>query len=142
MSRVFFIDAAGGEQRAGEPDFPLGVGGSAQCAVVLPGVPADAVLAWIALAEGHAYIQPADDSVELFHNHERVSASSWLKSGDQVQLGDAVLHWDVKGDQVFIKLRQRAGEPELSPPPVPPTAGPAGQSRVVGPWSAPCEVIR
>jgi formylglycine-generating enzyme required for sulfatase activity len=96
--------------------------------VVLPGIPADAVLAWIALAEGHAYIQPADDAVELFHNHERVTASSWLKSGDQVQLGDAVLHWDVKGDQVFIKLRQRAGEPELSPPPVPPPAPAAARA--------------
>lgn len=122
MSRVFFIDAAAGEQRAGVSDFPLSVGGSAQCAVVLPGVPADAVLAWIALAEGHAYIQPADDTVELFHNHERVSSSSWLKSGDQVQLGDSVLYWDVKGDQVFIKLRQRSGEPELTPPPVSPPA--------------------
>ncbi|MDH3901233.1 MAG: hypothetical protein OEU51_09335, partial [Gammaproteobacteria bacterium] len=119
MSRVFFINVADGEHRASESDFPLGVGGPAQCAVVLPGVPADAVLAYIALTEGHAYIQPADDSVELFHNHERVIASSWLKSGDRVQLGDSVLHWDVKGDQVFIKVRQRAAEPELVPPPVP-----------------------
>ncbi len=123
MSRVFFIDTAAGERRAGEPDFPLGIGGTAsRAAVVLPGVPADAVLAWIALAEGHAYIQPADDSVELFHNHERVLTSSWLKSGDQVQLGDSVLHWDVKGDQVFIKVRQCASEPELTPPPAPPPA--------------------
>ena len=122
MNRVFFINDTDGEHRASESDFPLGVGGPAQCAVVLPGVPADAVLAYIALTEGHAYIQPADDSVELFHNHERVSASSWLKSGDRVQLGESVLHWDVKGDQVFIKLRQRAEEPELTPPPVPPPA--------------------
>ncbi len=125
MTRIFFIDAAAGEQRVNASEFPLGIGGAAQCAVVLPGVPADAVLAWIALAEEHAYIQPADDAVEVFHNHERVLASCWLKSGDQVQLGDSVLHWDVKGDQVFIRVRQRTDAPELTPPvtaPPPPVA--------------------
>jgi formylglycine-generating enzyme required for sulfatase activity len=132
VSRVFFIDTAAGEQRIGESDFPLSLGGSAQCAVALPGVPADAVLAWIALAEGHAYIQPATDAVELFHNHERVFTSSWLKSGDQVQLGDAILHWDVKGDQVFIRVRQRAAGPELTPPPTSPSApAAAGEAKPV-----------
>ncbi|UCC57073.1 MAG: PEGA domain-containing protein, partial [Gammaproteobacteria bacterium] len=122
MSRVFFIESADGEHRAGESDFPLGVGGSGQCDVVLPGVPADAVLAYIALTEGHAYIQPANATVEMFHNHERVEESRWLKSGDRVQLADAVLHWDVKGDQVFIRVRQHAADPELVPPPAPPPA--------------------
>ena len=136
MSRVFFIDAAGDEQRVGEADFPLSIGGSGQCAVVLPGVPADAVLAYIALAEGHAYVQPANTAVELFHNHEHVTASAWLKSGDRVQLGCAELHWNVKGDQVFIKVRQGVEAPELVPPPptppvvqAPATTSPAPPAR-------------
>ncbi|MGD2112118.1 MAG: hypothetical protein PVI50_01945, partial [Gammaproteobacteria bacterium] len=120
MSRVFFIVDAGGEHRATESDFPLCVGGSAHAGVVLPGVPGDAILAYLALADGHVYLQPADDAPELFHNHERIAGSIWLKSGDQVQLGESVLHWKVQGDQVSITLRPRTAEPELTPPVAPP----------------------
>ncbi len=115
MSRVFFIQDAGGEKRKDEVDFPLAIGGSG-LDVVLPGLPAGAILAYIALERGHAYIQPVDDSVELFHNHERVATSNWLKSGDLVQLGEWFLHWEVKGDQVFVRLRHRDDEPNLLPP--------------------------
>ncbi len=121
MSRVFFIDDASGERRIDEADFPLVVGGSGTD-VVLPGLPAEEVMAYIALEQGHAYIQPIDNSVELFHNHERVATSNWLKSGDQVQLGDWFLYWLVKGDQVFVKLRERGAEPPLVPPTIEPPA--------------------
>ena len=33
-------------------------------------------LAYIALAEGHAYIQPADLAYPLYHNHERLADSA------------------------------------------------------------------
>ncbi len=115
MSRVFFIRDDNGEKRLDEADFPLTVGG-ADTDVVLPGQSADMVLAYIAMEKGHAYIQPIDEEVELFHNHERTLVSNWLKSGDVVQLGDQFLHWTVKGDQVFITLQAHAEEPELTPP--------------------------
>ncbi|MEA2081049.1 MAG: SUMF1/EgtB/PvdO family nonheme iron enzyme [Pseudomonadota bacterium] len=120
MSRVFLIQDARGEHRAGETDMPLALGGSEQGDVLLPGVPDGSVIAYIALADGHAYLQPADPSYPLFHNHQRVVDSTWLKSGDQVQIGEAVLHWTVKGDQVFISLGQRSAQPPLAPPNDPP----------------------
>ena len=120
MSRVFFIQDGRGEHRASDTDMPLTVGGTERSDVLLPGVPGDSVMAYIALADGHAYIQPADPSYALFHNHEQVADSTWLKSGDQVQMGEAVLYWNVKGDQVFISLGQRLAQPPLLPPDDPP----------------------
>ncbi|MGB5297246.1 MAG: PEGA domain-containing protein [Thiogranum sp.] len=120
MSRVFFIQDARGEHRAGDTDMPLTVGGSERSDVLLPDVPGDSVMAYIALADGHAYLQPADPSYPLFHNHQRVTDSTWLKSGDQVQMGKAVLYWSVKGDQVFISLGQRSAQLPLAPPDDPP----------------------
>ena len=120
MKRVFFIDTEAGKQRLEEADLPLSIGG-AGANIVLASVPEDTVIAHIALSDGHAYIQPVNETVELFHNHEFVRTSAWLKSGDRVQLDDWVIHWDVKGDQVFVKVNQAGDELELQPPSAPPT---------------------
>jgi formylglycine-generating enzyme required for sulfatase activity len=120
LSRVFIIQDARGESQLGEAALPLAVGGTEQGDIVVPGVPAAAVIAHIALAEGHAYIQPADDSMQLFHNHEVLSGSKWLKSGDEVQMGDTTLHWRVQGDQVFVSVRRRVAAATLVPPDQPP----------------------
>jgi len=116
LSRVYFIHDSRGERHASEAELPLCVGGELHGDVVLPEVPAEAVLAYIAQADGHAYIQPADASEPLFHNHELLTDSRWLKSGDQVQAGEALLDWTVKGDQVFITARLRPAAVALSPP--------------------------
>jgi len=120
LSRIFIIQDVRGESRLGETDLPLTVGGTAQGDIVMPDVTADAVIAHIALSEGYAFIQPADGNVQLFHNHEYLQASTWLKSGDEVQAGDAVLHWRVQGDQVFVTTRRRVAELALVPPEQPP----------------------
>jgi formylglycine-generating enzyme required for sulfatase activity len=124
LSRVFIIQDARGESRLGEAALPLAVGGATQGDIVMPAVPAEAVIAHIALADGHAYIQPADDSEQLFHNHEVLTGSKWLKSGDEVQAGDATLHWRVQGDQVFVTARRRVATATLVPPDQPPPSGP------------------
>jgi formylglycine-generating enzyme required for sulfatase activity len=120
MSRVYFIRDPRGEHRANEADLPLRVGGSERAEVMLPDLAGDRTVALIAVSEGHAYIQPADDASELYHNHERLSSSAWLKSGDRIQLGDALIEWTVKGDQVFIDATQRVTARQPVPPTDPP----------------------
>lgn len=129
MSRVFFIEAPGGKRRLDETGFPLSIGGSG-ADIVLHETPADKPVAHIALSSGHAYIQPAAE-VELFHNHEHIKSSAWLKSGDRVQVGERELCWDVKGDQVFISVRDVETGSELQPPTAPPPFSPPGVSPVV-----------
>ncbi len=112
-----------GEQRFETADFPLNIGGQGTH-IELQEFPAAVVLAHIALSDGHAYIQPADASVEILHNHEYITGSAWLKSGDRVQVRDQVISWDVKGDQVYIRVKPHLGEPELNPPSTPPETDP------------------
>jgi formylglycine-generating enzyme required for sulfatase activity len=95
---------------------PLSVGGGQHTDIVIPDVEDGTRVAHIAIADGHAFIQPDDVALPLFHNHERMLDSVWLKSGDQVQLGDSALHWNVKGDQVFISVGQVNDAPQLTPP--------------------------
>jgi len=115
LSRVFYIHDERGERRLDEDALPLKLGGSLQADIVMPDTPADQLLAYIARSEGHVYIQPADSAVQLFHNHVRLSASTWLKSGDQVQTAEAVLSWQVQGDEITITTRPRGLENGLSP---------------------------
>jgi formylglycine-generating enzyme required for sulfatase activity len=124
VNRVYYIRDARGDRELGEADLPLAIGGEGLADVVVEGVAADRVLAHIALSEGHAYIQPADERTELFHNHERIRESRWLKSGDQVEAGASVLHWSVQGDQVTLRVRPRAPVPETTPPLQPPPRTP------------------
>jgi formylglycine-generating enzyme required for sulfatase activity len=127
VSRVYYIHDARGERELAEADLPLAVGGRNGGDVVIAGVDDDRVLAYIALSEGHAYIQPAEGSDGLYHNHERVTESRWLKSGDRLQAGESIFNWMVQGDQVIISVQRhvpaRATVPPLQPPPV--TAAPA-----------------
>ncbi|MGD8631241.1 MAG: PEGA domain-containing protein [Gammaproteobacteria bacterium] len=120
MSRVYFIHDAHGERQLGEPDLPLAIGGAEQGGIVLPGLPATAVVAYIGLDAGHAFIQPAAAALQLFHNHEHLLASKWLKSGDLVEVGESAIIWNVQGDQVHISVQARVDAPVLVPPATPP----------------------
>lgn len=133
MKRVYVIRDGCGERRVGDEDMPLRIGG-AGADVVVPGCAQPAAVAYVALSDGHAYLQAAhaaesdrgdDAGVEIFLNHERVVASVWLKSGDRIEIEDAVLTWTVLGDQVFLDVAARAEA--LVPPPEPPPA-PAGEA--------------
>ena len=121
MKRAYFILHDNGQRRLAAADFPLTLGGHG-CDVHLPGVGEGRIVAHIALSDGHAYVQPANQHIELFHNHEYLAASSWLKSGDRVQFDDHVVCWDIKGDQVFIKVKGFDADTGLTPPSAPPPA--------------------
>jgi formylglycine-generating enzyme required for sulfatase activity len=120
LSRVYFIHDAHGERQLSEPDLPLAIGGAEQGGIVLPGLPAAEVAAYIGLDAGHAFIQPVAAAAQLFHNHEHLTESRWLKSGDVVEVGESVILWNVQGDQVHISVQARAVAPLLVPPATPP----------------------
>lgn len=127
MSRVFFIKDSRGDQQFDESRLPVTLGGEQVADIVMPGVSDKAVIARIAIANGHAFIQPEHGDIQLFHNHERLRQSAWLKSGDQVQHNEALLSWTVRGDQVQVRVSQQSedltNEPVLVPPAVPPARG-------------------
>ncbi len=124
MSRVFFVKDSRGDWQFDESRLPVTLGGERAADIVIPGVSAEALIARIAVADGHAFIQPERGDIELFHNHERLRESAWLKSGDQVQHHEALLSWTVRGDQVQVSVSRQTGVhtdgPALVPPAVPP----------------------
>ena len=116
MSRLFFVDDALGKRQLSESELPLRVGGKDHGGIVIPDVSDEALCAYIALSDGHAYVQPAAPDFELFHNDERLNQSQWLKSGDRVQIGDTVLRWQVLGDKVSIEVARQSALHTLRPP--------------------------
>ena len=126
MSRVYFVHDALGQRRFSESDLPLRIGGRDQAGIALPDVDSNALLAFIALSDGHAYIQPSSPDSELFHNDERLQDSAWLKSGDRVQIGDVLLTWRVEGDKVLIDVQRQADLHDPRPPQKPPPSGHGG----------------
>jgi formylglycine-generating enzyme required for sulfatase activity len=129
LSRVFVVHDARGERQLDEQALPLCLGGAAAGDIVMPGVPAAQRVAYIAMADGHAFVQTADDNLQVFHNHERLDGSRWLKSGDEVQLGEGVVSWTVRGDVVSIATRTQS------------LAGPATPAKITPPSSPPKRVL-
>lgn len=121
MKRSYYIIDANGERRAREDDFPLRVGGSMQAGLVLPNVQSQALYAVIAFAEGHAYLQPVDDSGQLYLNDEKLLTSAWLKSGDRIEIDKTVVTWTVQGEKVLVRasLVEQAVQPSPPDSPVP-----------------------
>ena len=98
-------------------ELPVRVGGTNQNGIVIPGIADDQLVAIIALADGHAYIQPAESSLTFFHNDVRLTDSAWLKSGDRVQIADSILSWEVQGDRVLISVQpHQLDTVQLRPP--------------------------
>jgi formylglycine-generating enzyme required for sulfatase activity len=119
LSRDYFIYDAQGERRIGEMELPLHIGGKDRGGIVLPGVSEDLLAGYLAISDGHVYLQPADDGPAIFLNDERIRNSTWLKSGDSIQIDDTLIRWVVKGDKVLIEVTQQPGQP-LHPPIRPP----------------------
>jgi len=124
LSREYFIDDALGQRRIAESALPLNIGGKSQRGIVLPGVSGNQLAAYLAVSDGHVYIQPASAESPVFLNDDRLSDSAWLKSGDRVQIENALMSWTVKGDKVLIEVIMQAGDQSLRPPLHAPPDGP------------------
>ncbi|MGD1983229.1 MAG: SUMF1/EgtB/PvdO family nonheme iron enzyme [Chromatiaceae bacterium] len=113
MSRLYRIRDERGERTLQDSDLPLTIGGATAARIVLPDFDADRQAAYLALSDGHVYLQPADRDTVVFHNHERLQASAWLKSGDLIEIDQAVLRWTVRGDQVVIEVARRSSPDDV-----------------------------
>ena len=125
MNRITLIRDPQGEHRFHPEDYPLTIGGGAGAALRIPGE--DKPVAFIGQEQGHAFVQPADGATPVWHNHQHLGSSVWLKSGDRLQIGAWIVLWQIKGDQITITVleddadpaRMRPLIPPASPPPVP-----------------------
>ena len=126
--QIYFIDDAGGKRRLNETELPLHVGGKALGGIVIPDTEDDELLAFIAMSDDPDYHPQAEGVQGLFHNNELLTDSAWLKSGDRVQLGEAVLYWEVKGDKVLIEVQRQSAIHQPRPPQQAPPAQQSNQN--------------
>ena len=101
-------------------ELPLPIGGEHHNGIILPGVPKEQLSAFIAVTDEHAYIQPVTSDQAVFHNDERLTDSAWLKSGDRIQIGNALVSWKVHGEKILIDVSRQSDIHQLHPPPQPP----------------------
>jgi len=123
LKREYFIYDADGQRTLNALELPIRVGGKKYGGIVIPGIADDQLVAIIALADGHAFIQPAKSTLVIFHNDERLADSAWLKSGDRVQILDSMISWEVQGDRVLISVQPvKLDIEQLRPPKQAPVA--------------------
>ena len=90
---------------------PLGGPGSA-----VPVAASAGPLAWLGLAEGEVFVQPAPGSAVLC-NGVRLSASHWLRDGDALRLGPTRVEVRLRGDAVHLVVEALL-DPDPTEPPV------------------------
>lgn len=123
MKRFITIQQSDGSKlHLTEADMPLVAGSGDDVHIRFPDGPSKA--AYIGDAQGHLFIQPFQGlDAPLFHNDRHLTESAWLKSGDQIRSGHAVVHYELRGDRLqFTVTEAESGlsEKMLSPPREPP----------------------
>ncbi len=116
MNREYYIDDSLGHRQLAESDLPLNIGGLRQAGIVLPGIPPEQLLAYIALSQDHVYVQAVSNEIAVFLNDKHLSEPAWLKSGDSIQIKDSLITWKVQGDKVLISVHKQARDHKTEAP--------------------------
>jgi formylglycine-generating enzyme required for sulfatase activity len=106
-----------GERRFGAADFPLSLGGAGST-VVVAGRPEGAE-AYLGIHEEQLFVQPADDA-SVLHNGVPITASTWLKGGDIINLGAARVRIVEERDAYIAEVEDGAQGNITLPPIIPP----------------------
>lgn len=118
MSELIVREALG-ERRFTATDFPIAVGGPGS-AIVMAGRPEGAE-AYLGVHEDQLFVQPADGA-EILHNGVPVQSSTWLRSGDVINLGTARLRLRQHEDRRIIEVDDGSSGNITAPPVIEPTA--------------------
>jgi len=118
LTREVCIIDAGEATRLGPDAFPLALGGP-QSGVPVAGLAASAPSGWIGLAEGELFVQPSGTGAPILCNGGPVTASQWLRDGDQLRIGSTRVILEIRTDAVQLRV-EPVDDDELTEPPLPP----------------------
>ncbi len=108
-------------------DFPLAIGGP-EADVQVSG---DAgTLAYLGLAEGAVFVQPADGHATVVVNGAPVNSSRWLHDGDVVRFGAAWITVEIRGGVLRLTVRGDDDEERKEPPLIVPPRGAEGVTTI------------
>lgn len=119
MSELIVREALG-ERRFTATDFPIAIGGQGS-AIVMAGRPEGAE-AYLGLHEDQLFVQPANGA-EVLHNGVPVQNSTWLRSGDVINLGAARMRLLAqRDDQRIVEVDDGSSGNITAPPIIEPSA--------------------
>jgi len=116
VTRFIEIISKGHAQPPRKMTLPIKIGGGREASVVIPGI--NQCVCILGERDGHLYLEPVSESVQIFHNKKKVDSWVWIKSGDTVQVGDYILTFSVSPDLVTINIQKASDylKGALSPP--------------------------
>ena len=114
MSRIVEIITSRGSRTFSGNELPLAIGSGENAHIPLPAGPETA--AWLAESRGYLYLQ-AEAGSSVYHNHEHLAGSIWIKSGDTTRIGDYLLCWHIMGDRVEVQVEEARHQKAVLAPP-------------------------
>lgn len=103
-----------GERLIDTADFPLSIGGAGSDINV--GLSGESVVAWLGRHDEQVFIQPSEEATRILHNGSRISASTWLRHGDVVDLGQGRLKFMVEDGRAVLEVTDGGAENLTVPP--------------------------
>ncbi len=103
-----------GERSFAATDFPISVGGEGSRVLVPAPVPGP--LAWIAQHDGQLFVQPSGEQAVVLHNGSRIAGSTWLRSGDVLDVGGGRLKLRVDGGRRVLDMLAGGADNVTAPP--------------------------
>jgi formylglycine-generating enzyme required for sulfatase activity len=108
------IEEAGRARTVEARDFPLAVGG-AGADLPVPGIETGEPAAFLAMDGGELFVQP-QPSGRIFLGGAPVTASQWLRDGDEVRLLGTRIRVAVRGDGLLLRVEHLSLDRPTEPP--------------------------
>jgi len=135
LSAQLIIREPLGERRLPDQDLPVSIGGVGSD-IVVP-APVSGPLAWIGAQDGQIFLQPASADADVRHNGARIAGSTWLRSGDVLDVAGGRLRMRIEGGERLVEVIAGTADNATAPPEVLDVIGVSG----TGDDEAPIEAV-
>jgi formylglycine-generating enzyme required for sulfatase activity len=120
LTRDVIIHDIRGRRTCTVADFPLRIGSGSEADIRLPDASVNATFALVAQSESHIFVQPADDSLTVYHNERILTESRWLAHGDVLRMADSSVRFEAGATSIAFVVDAEAVTPPVEPPKEPP----------------------
>ena len=111
----YLIEDPRGSRNASDKDFPLAIGGP-ETDIQVDGDSGPNPLAYLGLAEGEVFVQPAADHYRVVCNGAALETSHWLRDGDVLRFGASQLTVEMRSGETRFAVHTNGAGPSSEPP--------------------------
>jgi formylglycine-generating enzyme required for sulfatase activity len=103
-----------GDRAFAAADFPVSIGGAGSTITVQAAAPGP--LAWLGVQDEQLFLQPAEAGAGVLHNGARIDASTWVRSGDVLDIGSGRLKLTSEHGRTILNVTDGAAGNVTAPP--------------------------